>query len=274
MPSCTTTTMPPSTDFSSSEYWQARFTTQEPASGFDWLFPSASLRDLLVELLPPPSCSSSSYAALLPPTVLHIGSGSSSLSNDLRTWLPHARTTNVDFAPAAVEWGGAREQEAFPDNEEGKGGGVVGLPMGWAVVDLLDSKSVTDLLRPSSTSSLDQPTPTPTTYPSLFDLIVDKSSTDAVSCGPGNPVRTLARNLAHVVREGGRWVCMSYSSDRFHGGELLGGLWDIERVERRAVPEAEDGGAEQGGFVSRPKVEHGIWVLRRTGALPQDVEDQ
>ncbi|OCF31264.1 hypothetical protein I316_07050 [Kwoniella heveanensis BCC8398] len=88
-----------------------------------------------------------------------------------------------------------------------------------------------------------------------YDLLIDKSTADAISCGPTNadsepnsdsnqnpnpnphadlgsnsssemstviagcpyadPVQKLAWNLAHITRQGGRWISVSYSSTRY-----------------------------------------------------------
>ena len=52
-----------------------------------------------------------------------------------------------------------------------------------------------------------------------WDLLIDKSTADAISCGPDikgrPPIETLCRNLAEATRNGGRWICVSYSENRF-----------------------------------------------------------
>ena len=52
-----------------------------------------------------------------------------------------------------------------------------------------------------------------------WDLIIDKSTADAISCGPLiadiEPINVLCWNLAKVTKKGMRWISISYSSTRF-----------------------------------------------------------
>lgn len=63
-----------------------------------------------------------------------------------------------------------------------------------------------------------------------WDLVIDKSTADAISCGPSitrptsalssethsvPPLEVLCDNLARVTRKGGRWLSISYSATRF-----------------------------------------------------------
>lgn len=63
--------------------------------------------------------------------------------------------------------------------------------------------------------------------PGGWDVLLDKSTADAISCGPAvaatdaaldhrvEAIEHLCHNAARVTRVGGRWVCASYSSSRF-----------------------------------------------------------
>ncbi|WOO77785.1 EEF1A lysine methyltransferase 4 [Vanrija pseudolonga] len=63
--------------------------------------------------------------------------------------------------------------------------------------------------------------------PDGWDVLLDKSTADAISCGPAIPatdtaldrrvdaIEHLCHNAARVTRVGGRWICASYSSSRF-----------------------------------------------------------
>lgn len=244
--------MPP--DFSSLTYWTHRFTSVEPPTGFEWLSPPSSLYALFVSHLNHPASE---------PRVLHIGSGTSSLSNELRSWveekgLEAGRVVNVDYSDVAVEWGRAREVETF-GSEQGQEHKE---RMGWAVVDLLSASSVQGLLSKEEEDNNHD----------LFTLIIEKSTSDALSCGPliapdnTEPLLVLARNLALVSAPGAVWLAMSYSLMRFDES-VLGGWWEIEEVVRVPVEDKED------AAVGRPIVEHGIWVLRRTRkVVARDIE--
>ena len=52
-----------------------------------------------------------------------------------------------------------------------------------------------------------------------WDLIIDKSTADAISCGPLiddiEPINVLCNNMAEVTRKGTRWISISYSPTRF-----------------------------------------------------------
>ena len=52
-----------------------------------------------------------------------------------------------------------------------------------------------------------------------WDLIIDKSTADAISCGPliGDiePINVLCSNMAEVTKRGTRWISISYSPTRF-----------------------------------------------------------
>jgi EEF1A lysine methyltransferase 4 len=107
--------MPTATpSFESRQYWDSRF-TKSPQS-FDWLVPPSVLIPPLLTALShdtPPSSSSTS--------ILHIGCGTSSLSNLLRRHAPPSTILNVDFSRRAIELGIQREREEFADVGTGDG---------------------------------------------------------------------------------------------------------------------------------------------------------
>lgn len=253
--------MPPQDppDFASQAYWQRRFTSGEPSSGFEWLGLPLVFTSYIQTWLRDLDGNAEDATALggntLSLDVLHIGSGSSSLSFDLRSYLPPSvspsRILNVDYAQAAVDWGKTREKETFEPAEG----------MRWEALDLLDTFQVVNLIgRPSCTSS-------PL-------LIIDKSTSDALSCGPSlfsplepqkniDPLPLLALNLALVSPPQTDWLVQSYSQDRFAGVDL-GGWWDVVQKELVDVPELGEEAKDDG--VGRPKLQHGMVVLRRTEA--------
>lgn len=253
--------MPPQAppDFASQAYWQRRFTNGEPSSGFEWLglplvfisYIQTWLQDLDGNAEDAPSLGGNT----LSPNVLHIGSGSSSLSFDLRRYLPPSvspsRILNVDYAQAAVDWGKTRERETF----DSAGG------MRWEAVDLLDTSQVVNLIGRPSSSTTSSPL-----------LIIDKSTSDALSCGPSlpsplvpqqtiDPLPLLVLNLALVSPPRTDWLVQSYSQDRFAGVDF-GGWWDVVQKELVDVPEL--GTEDKDDGVGRPKLQHGMVVLRRT----------
>ena len=81
-----------------------------------------------------------------------------------------------------------------------------------------------------------------------WDLIIDKSTADAISCGPligdTEPINVLCNNMADVTKKGTRWISISYSPTRFSflstisGGNGNGaGIKDETRIK-----EEEGGG--------------------------------
>ncbi|KAI4856660.1 hypothetical protein E4T45_01873 [Aureobasidium sp. EXF-8846] len=125
-----------------------------------------------------------------------------------------------------------------------------------------------------------------------YDMIVDKSTSDAISCSEDvlvalpyhfktngssqvsqpterkvYPLHVLAVNLAFLARPGCSWVVLSYSADRFsywndgHNAEGMphpSELWRLERHEKiEQSPDPDD-------TVHRPPVMHHLYILRRT----------
>jgi len=292
--------MPPS--FSDLEYWESRFlSTQDP---FDWLLPATALDDLILKTIqssPDPESGK----------ILHIGCGSSELSYRLGELIQdRKRVVNSDYSKTAVDLGRKMEQERSSHGPRGSGEPSVknavssstigtikqedarrdGGWMNWKVLDLLDPLSIG------------------TMRANKFDIIIDKSTSDAISCGsdipiptpyslslspepqstpsihPIHPLHLLALNLAHLTNPNGRWLCISYSSDRFpflpphpaqgeeehFDPEIFGTLhpselWTLERKWEVHTPSASDE-EEEGRKVFRPK--DGFWVyeLVRTEA--------
>lgn len=126
--------------------------------------------------------------------------------------------------------------------------------MSWGVVDLLDPLELQQVLDTTSSTS-------------PWSLIIEKSTSDALSCGPLlegiEPLTVLARNLGRISPEGGTWLALSYSSDRFPK-ENLEGYWVVEKVVKVSARSGREGKAGE-EKVGVPVVEHGIYVLKRTG---------
>ncbi|KAJ1543952.1 hypothetical protein HK405_008948, partial [Cladochytrium tenue] len=180
---------------------------------------------------------------------------------------------NVDFVPAAVARGRRRELAAFGD-----------VRMRWITADLLTPPAelhATVLGQPSPPPPHQQQQQQPQ-LPLLFDLIVDKSTSDAIACAaPGDnnhaeldsatpllPLAALARSLAALARPGAVWCALSYSAARFDGargcGTSTSAVTDLAdavpgwRLERRVeVPLA--GGPDP----HAPRIAHYVYVLRR-----------
>lgn len=296
------TTKPPA--FSDLAYWDNRFSTT--STPFDWLVSANALDSLVVA-----SIRSSSRERC---KILHIGCGSSELSFRLGE-LAGTRENiwNTDYSRVAIEQGRAIEEERLLPTPLASSSTIVDARppktgheeasgrMNWRVLDLLSEESITAFRAETQSES--------------FDLIVDKSTSDAISCGPDvpllgrgasvpsrsthsmitHPLELLALNLARLTRPGGRWICISYSSDRFgflhqgtssrtqcgNDGSTLRELeasryWRLEHKEEIEVEtqseRAVDAGIPEGGVtartpVFRPKQVNYSYILVRTDVL-------
>lgn len=224
-------------DFASQAYWDDRFTTDKKP--FDWLLPASALRDVTSDM--------SEKDALRKCEVLHIGCGTSD-SSILRE-LVHVpeQILNADYSSAAVEAASEREQELLaqeqnsnlPETEtgesvDGEHRTVALKGMRWSCTDLLSLDSTLSLYERQQAES-----------GRLFDLVLDKSTSDSISCGQEvslnlpyplsingwsrrilqsgtdstaevHPLHVLALHLAALTTPvTGRWIAISYSEDRF-----------------------------------------------------------
>lgn len=113
--------------------------------------------------------------------VLQLGSGTSDLQNHFRA-RGIVDVTNLDYEPLAADRGRDLERRAFGD-----------VRMSYAVDDATQMR---DSDRP-------------------YDLIVDKSTCDAVACGGDEPLRRMANAIRRNLRPGAVWIALSFSSTRF-----------------------------------------------------------
>ncbi|KAF5255102.1 hypothetical protein FANTH_157 [Fusarium anthophilum] len=112
--------------------------------------------------------------------ILHIGFGTSDLQNHFRS-RGFRDILNVDYEPLAIDRGRDLEEQAFGD-----------IQMRYDVQDATQL----DLCE-------------------KFDLIVDKSTVDAISCGGEMALRRMAAGIKRCLADGGVWISFSYSAYRF-----------------------------------------------------------
>jgi EEF1A lysine methyltransferase 4 len=112
--------------------------------------------------------------------ILQLGCGTSDMHVHLRR-RGFTNVTNVDYEPLAIERARAMEQATFGD-----------VLMKYTVADIL---------------VLDMGT--------TFDLVLDKSTADAIACCEGLSVLAMARRVKNHLSERGVWVSLSFSADRF-----------------------------------------------------------
>lgn len=112
--------------------------------------------------------------------LLHLGCGTSDLHNHLRA-RGYYNVTNVDFEPLALNRGQELEKSAFGD-----------VRMKYVLAD-------------ATQLQLNE----------KYDLVIDKCTADAISCGADGAVLRMAQCVKKHMAPGGCWVSLSYSSSRF-----------------------------------------------------------
>ncbi|KAI5917466.1 hypothetical protein F4810DRAFT_696217 [Camillea tinctor] len=220
--------MPPVIDFDQQSYWRERFTSE---MGFEWLVPSPTFMSLIEPLLLSSSSSSSSSSS--PPQskkILQLGSGTSDLQNCLRA-RGYSDVTNVDYEPLALERGRAIEQREFGDVR--------------TRYVLADARHLVRDLRRRMGEDEGGPQGEP-----LFDVVVDKSTADAVACGGAEAVLAMAAGVWGCLAGGGCWVSLSYSASRFN---VPGLPFDVEVLGKIPTPKRTD---------NDPEVYHWCYLLR------------
>ena len=130
--------------------------------------------------------------------ILHLGSGTSDLHNHLRQH-GFSRVTNIDYEPLALERGQELERSRFGDVQ-------------------------TEYLVADATR-LD--------LAERYQVAIDKSTADAVSCGGGDALLSMAEGLHRCLDDNGFWVSLSYSPSRF---EHVHALFDVEVISRIPTP--------------------------------------
>ncbi|THH33438.1 hypothetical protein EUX98_g792 [Antrodiella citrinella] len=270
--------MPP--EYHLESFWTTRF---QHETRFEWLGDGrATVIPLLREYLHAKKNSTGWLSTSDIPRTLHIGAGTSTLSDHiLREYeevvggtLQEGTIVNTDFSAHAVLQG-----------RIGAGEGIVR----WEEVDMLDWANIVKKLgdnRPEEKGNGRRG----------FSVIIDKSTSDAISCAPNvsldlqtlqstdpcpaiaavmnhdkrmtvEPVELLALHLAALVPPDGIWIAQSYSSDRFPFltepsptyPDHASVFWSVRQV----IPvDAPSGQAKEG--VHAPTIQHFVYVLERT----------
>jgi hypothetical protein len=262
--------MPP--DFSSSEYWSNRFTKE---TSFEWLSESDVILPLILEVIAEVVKSrsttrgeSSSIGDAGPSThgplkVLHLGCGTSNLGSQLQHTLDQedgpeypVQVIDADYVASTIT-----TERSVPLIQ----------------MNVLDREA---LHRRTEEQCGD----------AGWDLILDKSTADAISCGPNvevstikpgleskefndlevvRPMAAMCSNLACVTRPGSRWMSISYSSSRFEDLDQFTAIpWKV-LAKRPLTIQAEPGGKQisdgRGGFrtVFEPETVYWFYVLDR-----------
>ncbi|KAK6908391.1 hypothetical protein I203_102392 [Kwoniella mangroviensis CBS 8507] len=220
--------MPVSTDFSSPVYWSNRFESEQ---SFEWLISDQDLLPFIEENLPQQFLlpyedttqnekgdeEDHQQSAIRPEktlNVLHFGSGTSSLGSSLQRYFDSAKSTYKTKARGKCKDKVQVYDSDYVPTPQSSHSSDVDIP--FILLDVLSLQSL------KSNTPEDQ-----------WDLIIDKSTCDAISCGGAlprltvdqeeeeengsipNPIERLLYNLSKVTKIGGRWISISYSSNRF-----------------------------------------------------------
>ncbi|KAI6828164.1 hypothetical protein KC340_g9258 [Hortaea werneckii] len=216
--------MPPS--FAEQAYWDQRF--RDNRNAFEWLLPPPDVAQLIGDIIRDASIDS--------PRILHIGAGTSNLSSHLKNLISDSKDVcNTDFSKEAVAVGKALEAEQVQAaGELPRRENVDECLTLWEQSNHLSADDTKQLLHSDGNNGR------------LFNTIVDKSTSDAISCGldveitlpyainsnttsqtnpdssaPAqiakvHPLHLLAVHLAALTEPSkGRWVVVSYNEDRF-----------------------------------------------------------
>ncbi|KAH6610153.1 hyoothetical [Trichoderma cornu-damae] len=202
-------------DFDKQTYWHRRFSAE---SSFEWLLASADFVAILRPLLATLDPSSS--------RILHLGSGTSDLHNHFRR-LGFLDVTNVDYEPLAVQRGRELERRAFGD-----------VRTEYVVADATQS------LLPGGGSAHGS------RRDARFDLVVDKSTADAVSCGGEERLRRMACCVEECLARDAVWISLSYSASRF---DVDGLPFDVEVLAKVPTPKSK---------ATDPDIFHWCYLLR------------
>ncbi|KAI1817215.1 hypothetical protein GGS20DRAFT_534052 [Poronia punctata] len=216
-------------DFEKQAYWHDRFSSE---TSFEWLTPSATFMSIIEPHLrqwTPSSGDFKTKARKSRPRILHLGSGTSDLHTCFRE-RGYLDVTNADYEPLALDRGRQIEKDVFGD-----------VRTKYALVDVTRLRS--DLMSSSRSSSYSHPERNPdrgntdtgsssetdsdadssSNWPRkrryekthTFDLVVDKGTADAVSCGGEEHLRNMVRSVRDCVTPDGAWISLSYSASRF-----------------------------------------------------------
>ncbi|KAI0199417.1 hypothetical protein F4808DRAFT_432422 [Astrocystis sublimbata] len=251
------------TDFEKQSYWHARFAHEE---AFEWLTSSETFMGFIEPYLfastldshnPTPN-SDPSPDSQKSKRILHLGSGTSDLHTHLRA-LGFLDVTNVDYEPLALARGRDIERRVFGRDD---------VRMKYVVADVTNfSPSSFSTATNSCAESIPQPQ-NPDSQPAdgnstgtqrcecestpQSDLVLDKSTVDAVSCGGDEALLAMARCVRSCLAPGGVWISLSFSARRFEVDGLQE-LFGVQVLGKIPTPKAR---------ATDPDVWHWVYLLR------------
>eukprot|EP01096_Ripella_sp_DP13-Kostka_P018224 TRINITY_DN9785_c0_g1_i1.p1 TRINITY_DN9785_c0_g1~~TRINITY_DN9785_c0_g1_i1.p1 ORF type:complete len:228 (+),score=84.72 TRINITY_DN9785_c0_g1_i1:101-784(+) len=215
-------------EYASKAYWEKRFGTE---NAFEWLQGFDAISGPLTGLLEEKSTEAGKTREQL--RILVIGCGTSSLSASLYD-VGWKSITNVDFSEVLIE----KMRETHAQERP---------LMRWIAADCRDMNSIES---------------------GSFDVVLDKATLDAISCGGEEAVRRTTDEVWRVLEAGGLFLLLSYS--RFRMEDFLGEdnvdrdtrtgedpKWKCDRCLGLISPDHDDNGS-----VSAPSNQHYLYILR------------
>lgn len=227
-------------DFSSPTYWSNRFSTEK---SFEWLIPSHLVVPLVLDHITVPDTREDEHepeedghvgGRLGPKTLrgLHLGCGTSDLGAGIQAALQDVyEADGVEMEIKVIDSDYVADTITRDDGSGlGSGSGSKGKGEGAGTILPLDCLDLDDLATKSRIVLGEG---------RGWDFIIDKSTSDAISCGPliplplsqssaragandcididtdVEPLEVLLGNMAKVTRKGGRWISVSYSEKRY-----------------------------------------------------------
>ncbi|KAF9430996.1 hypothetical protein BGZ76_000629 [Entomortierella beljakovae] len=235
----------PAIPFDKQEYWSQRFDNEQ---SFEWLMPWSVLEPYMREnnLLLPKNSSDK---------ILNLGCGNSNLPLDLY-FAGYHHVTSVDFVASVVDRMREKCEQAIgwkrdtlqQQQQPQSVGNSQQCPLQFLEMDCLDMS-----LLPENT----------------FQLCIDKSTSDAISCGDDDnytKLRTLCEQVARVIKTPcGIWCVISYSKFRQYEWTegLAKGLWRTEKVIEIKVEQLQPETKSAGTIVHVPDVFQYLYINRR-----------
>lgn len=200
-------------DFEKQSYWRDRFASE---TSFEWLLASSEFVSIIEPYLQQLDSSSAH--------ILNLGSGTSDLQNHLRSRGFH-NVSNLDYEPLAAERGRQLEKKAFGD-----------VVMHYATADVTQLGHTGSHLGHRGDGK--------------FDLVIDKSTVDAVSCGGQIAFLRMAQGVRNCLADNAVWISLSYSASRFDDDQLP---FDMETIAKVPTPKLRP---------TDPDVYHWCYLLR------------
>ena len=243
--------------YASPAYWNAHYTKQPLSKPYEWLQPWSTLSAIVRPLL---AARGGAEA-----TVLNVGCGNARLAEDMYD-AGYPLVTSCDISPVVIDQMKRRmREEATAAAEKGKDGEDDRDAGG-------DPTAATAGIRKELKYVVADCTDMPEFEDKSFDVIIDKSTLDALLCDRERAPERVTRMLSEihrVLKRGGTYVCVSFGAPKVRLPKLEeeGLTWQTA-VERLAKPGME--WAES----SNVSKFHYVYLCRKPEKGPGDSGDE